>query len=105
MGGKRGKSQNVDWAFWALLALADRASRHGWAIKKRIAELSNGKLQPATGILYPLLARLTKDGAVTRDEVGDNTLYRVTDDGMVVLKGIAERYREGLEIAQREGVL
>src|SRR5207248_11629078 len=48
--------------------------KHGWAIAKRIQQVSNEVLQVTQGALYPALHRLEQQGWIRSD-------WRVTDGG------------------------
>lgn len=48
--------------------------KHGWAIAKRIQQISNDVLKVQQGSLYPALYRLEKEGWVTAE-------WRETDTG------------------------
>jgi DNA-binding PadR family transcriptional regulator len=47
-----------------VLAILGEGESYGYAIIKRVAELSGGELQWADGMLYPLLHRLERNGLV-----------------------------------------
>ncbi|GAA3524849.1 PadR family transcriptional regulator [Aeromicrobium flavum] len=69
--------------------LADGES-YGYAILQRIAALSDGELAWTDGMLYPLLHRLERLGAVeSRWDVGGNGRrrkhYQLTPDGKALL--------------------
>jgi transcriptional regulator len=60
--------------------------RHGWAIAKRIEQISNDALQIQQGSLYPALYRLQEQGWITADwresETGRQAkFYRLTRAG------------------------
>ncbi len=79
--------------------------RHGWAIAKRIQQVSSDVLQVTQGSLYPALQRLEKDGLVTSDwDTTDNNrrarYYRLTASGRRALGVEVESWRRfsaGLE--------
>lgn len=48
--------------------------QHGWAIAKRIEQVSNSALQISQGALYPALHRLEQQGWIRSD-------WRVTESG------------------------
>ncbi len=48
-----------------VLAILVEGDSYGYAIIKRVAELSGGQLQWTDGMLYPVLHRLEEQGAVT----------------------------------------
>lgn len=47
-----------------VLAILAEGESYGYAIIKRVAELSGGELQWTDGMLYPVLHRLERDGLV-----------------------------------------
>ena len=49
--------------YFVLASLLD-GPLHGYAIIRRTAELSDGRVRPATGTLYTALDRLTAEGCV-----------------------------------------
>jgi len=60
--------------------------RHGWAIAKRIQQISNEVLQVQQGSLYPALHRLEQQGWITakwaENETGRQAkFYRLTSGG------------------------
>ena len=69
--------------------LAEEAT-HGYAILKKIAELSGGRLAWTDGMLYPLLHRLERGGQVAASwgvsETGRRRkVYAITDTGRAAL--------------------
>ena len=78
-----------------LAILADGES-YGYAILKRVRELSHGDLEWTDGMLYPLLHRLERLGLVTTEwqappEGRRRKYYALTDDGRAAL---AEHQRQ-----------
>jgi transcriptional regulator len=60
--------------------------KHGWAIAKRIQQISNEVLQVQQGSLYPALHRLAQQGWISakwgETETGrEAKFYRLTSDG------------------------
>ena len=60
--------------------------KHGWAIAKRIQQISNDVLQVQQGSLYPALHRLEQQGWIAakwaESETGRQAkFYELTDDG------------------------
>ncbi len=73
-----------------VLGILNDGESYGYAILKRIAELSGGELDWADGMLYPLLHRLERLGLVEsrwhRPEGGRRRkYYRLTTDGVAAL--------------------
>jgi DNA-binding PadR family transcriptional regulator len=84
-----------------LAILADGES-YGYAILKRVRELSGGELQWTDGMLYPLLHRLHRLGHVTTEwrtppEGRRRRYYSITDDGRAAL---AEHRRQWAAVAR-----
>ena len=71
--------------------------QHGWAIAKRIEQISNEVLQVTQGALYPALHRLEQQGWVRSEwrvtEGGrDAKFYRLTKAGRAQLKKELEQW-------------
>jgi len=69
-----------------VLAILSEGKSYGYAIIKRVDELSGGELQWTDGMLYPVLHRLERNGLVEaswgRSEAGRRRkYYRLTDQG------------------------
>lgn len=87
-----------------LAILADGES-YGYAILKRVRELSDGDLEWTDGMLYPLLHRLHRLGYVTREwrtqpEGRRRRYYAITDDGRAAL---VEHKRQWMTVARTLG--
>lgn len=73
-----------------VLAILVEGESYGYAIIKRVAELSGGHLQWTDGMLYPVLHRLEKQGFVSakwgESETGrKRRYYRITKQGTAQL--------------------
>jgi DNA-binding PadR family transcriptional regulator len=73
-----------------VLAILAEKESYGYAILKRVRELSGGELQWTDGMLYPLLHRLSRLGYVTTDwrtppEGRRRRYYAITDEGRAAL--------------------
>ena len=83
--------------FLLLLVLEDAGPLHGYAIKKEMAERSEGAVTMDPGGLYRLIGRLERDGLVRRvpppaDETDGRRQYlEITDWGRRVLSAEAHR--------------
>lgn len=69
-----------------ILAILSEGPSYGYAILKRVAELSGGELQWTDGMLYPVLHRLERNGYVQaiwgQSESGrQRKYYRLTERG------------------------
>ncbi|MDP8206720.1 MAG: helix-turn-helix transcriptional regulator [Candidatus Electryonea clarkiae] len=69
-----------------VMAILSEGSSYGYAINKRVGELSGGEIQWMDGMLYPLLHRLERNGYVEatwgKSETGRRRkYYRLTDQG------------------------
>ena len=81
----------------ALAILAERES-YGYAILKRVVELSGGHLQWTDGMLYPVLHRLERQGHVaSRWSASENgrkrKYYRITKDGRAQLAAQRQQWQ------------
>lgn len=69
-----------------VLAILSEGESYGYAILKRVAELSGGHLQWTDGMLYPVLHRLERLGYITAawkssDAGRDRKYYKITASG------------------------
>jgi DNA-binding PadR family transcriptional regulator len=69
-----------------VLAILSEGESYGYAIIKRVDELSGGEIQWTDGMLYPVLHRLERNGLVKaswgQSETGRRRkYYRITEDG------------------------
>lgn len=74
-----------------VLAILAAGESYGYAILKRVRELSNGEMEWTDGMLYPLLHRLSRLGYVTTDwrtppEGRRRKYYAITDEGRAALE-------------------
>jgi PadR family transcriptional regulator PadR len=81
-----------------VLAILAEADSYGYAIIKRVAELSGGHLQWTDGMLYPVLHRLERQGLVAakwgESETGRRRkYYRITKDGRAQLAAHREQWQ------------
>ncbi len=70
-----------------VLSILSEGESYGYAILKRVSELSGNELEWTDGMLYPLLHRLERNGYVQaswgRSETGRRRkYYRLTEAGM-----------------------
>ena len=72
-----------------VLAILDEGESYGYAILKRIGELSGGELEWTEGMLYPLLHRLDRLGYVEASWASQagrrRRYYRITEAGRSAL--------------------
>lgn len=73
-----------------ILAILAEADTYGYAILKRVGELSGGRLQWTDGMLYPVLHRLERNGHIEgrwgASESGRRRkYYRITEQGLAEL--------------------
>lgn len=77
------------YSYLVLLLLEKEEELHGYAIRKRLEELSDGRIVPSEGALYDILKSLKKSGLVqdTWAEVGGRPrkYYSLTKLGRDVL--------------------
>jgi PadR family transcriptional regulator PadR len=80
-----------------ILKIISLEPQHGWAIAKRIQQISNEALQISQGALYPALHRLEQQGWTRSDwrvtEGGrDAKFYRLTRAGRTQLQKELEQW-------------
>lgn len=88
-----------------VLAILAQEESYGYAILKRVRELSDGELEWTDGMLYPLLHRLRRLGYVTTewrtpDSGRRRKYYAITDEGRSAL---AEHRRQWIAVARTLG--
>ncbi|CAB49414.1 PadR family transcriptional regulator [Pyrococcus abyssi] len=93
------------YSYLILLILNENEKLHGYAIRKRLEELTDGKLVPSEGALYSILKMLKKYKLVEDywAEVGGRVrrYYQITELGKEVLDEIKEEIREIRIILER----
>ena len=88
-----------------VLAILAEGESYGYAILKRVRDLSDGELEWTDGMLYPLLHRLTRVGYVTtewRTPPGGRRrrYYAITREGRAAL---AEQQRQWAAVTRALG--
>jgi PadR family transcriptional regulator, regulatory protein PadR len=81
-----------------VLAILAEGESYGYAIIKRVGELSNGQLQWTDGMLYPVLHRLERHGHVaskwkSADSGRRRKYYRLTTEGRLHLEAERKRWQ------------
>ena len=81
-----------------VLAILAEGDSYGYAIIKRVAELSGGHLQWTDGMLYPVLHRLERQGYVsTKWDASESgrrrKYYRITKEGRVQLAAQRQQWK------------
>ena len=81
-----------------VLAILAAADSYGYAILKRVRELSGGELEWTDGMLYPVLHRLERSGLIeSRWESAESgrrrKYYRITEAGRVQLNDERRQWR------------
>jgi len=78
---------------------------HGYAITRKVEELTEGKIKLTYGALYPVLHKLEKDGSlVTTSENFNNRIriyYTLTPKGHTVVADKINELNEFIESLQR----
>src|SRR5215216_5361475 len=85
-----------------VLAILSERESYGYAILKRVRELSGGELEWTDGMLYPLLHRLLRLGYVTTEwrippDARRRRYYAITDDGRAAL---AQQQRQWVTVTR-----
>src|SRR5882672_6247612 len=81
-----------------VLAILSEGENYGYAIIKRVNELSGGHLQWTDGMLYPVLHRLERQGLVaakwgTSETGRKRKYYRITREGRTQLTAARQRWK------------
>src|SRR5438067_1731776 len=81
-----------------VLAILAEGESYGYAIIKRVAELSGGHLRWTDGMLYPVLHRLERQGCVTAKwSTSENgrrrKYYRITREGRAQLAAQRQQWK------------
>jgi PadR family transcriptional regulator PadR len=81
-----------------VLAILAEGDSYGYAIIKRVAELSGGHLQWTDGMLYPVLHRLERQGYVaakwsTSENGRKRKYYRITKEGRAELAAQRQQWK------------
>jgi DNA-binding PadR family transcriptional regulator len=82
-------------SYYVLLALAEGPA-HGWAIIKRIRELTDDVTNPSSGSLYLAMARLEDDGLIASTPAPPNEdarrgYYKLTPAGRQAARDESQR--------------
>lgn len=94
-----------------LLALSAEESMHGWAIIKRVEEMTDGRTCPSTGSLYLAMGRLKERGlleeiaAPDADADARRKYYRITPFGRRVIEAESRRLAGLVEMARASRLL
>ncbi|WP_297062667.1 PadR family transcriptional regulator [Thermococcus sp.] len=93
---------------YLILSILEREEElHGYAIRKKLSELSGGKLVPSEGALYDILKSLKKYKLVEDLWVEVNgrprKYYRLTELGWEVLNGLREEVETIIKTLERWG--
>ena len=88
-----------------LKILQEEGPLHGYAITRRVEELTQGKMKLTYGALYPVLHKLESDKVlVTASENYNNRIriyYSLTPEGHSLVKEKLEELNEFIESLQR----
>lgn len=81
-----------------VLAILAEGDSYGYAIIKRVADLSGGRLQWTDGMLYPVLHRLERQGYVASKWSAAETgrrrkYYRITKEGRAQLAAQQQQWQ------------
>jgi DNA-binding PadR family transcriptional regulator len=88
--------------FHILLSLA-AGPKHGYAIMKEVAELTDGELRLGPGKLYYSIQRMLEDGLIEEiidgEHANNRRPYRITDGGRDAARAEARRLHRALRLA------
>ena len=92
------KDLNAASASPLILAVLQEQPSYGYSIIKQVAELSEGQLEWAEGMLYPVLHRLEKLGQIesfwqASENGRKRKYYRIKEPGMEALQTHREQWK------------
>jgi PadR family transcriptional regulator PadR len=97
------------YSFLVLSVLEREGELHGYAIRKRLEELSGGKLVPSEGALYDILKGLKKLGLLQDSwaEVGGRPrkYYSITERGKRILTQLRDEVKVIESVLEKLGGL
>lgn len=98
--------QLTDAMYYIMLSLVEQ--RHGYAIMKYIAELSNQTICIGPGTLYTLLKKLSNADWIIQISSDERTkTYQITETGLHILRTEIKRRRymveDGLRVLREAG--
>ena len=68
-----------------LLSLLDESPKHGYELIQALGDRFGGTYVPSAGTIYPRLAKLEKEGLVSKSADGRKTVYSITAAGRAEL--------------------
>jgi len=88
-----------------LQVIEKKGPMHGYAITKKVEELTDGKIKLTYGAIYPVLHKLENDGVlVTASEIISNRMrihYALTPKGHTLVEEKIREMREFIESVSR----
>ncbi|HRW11267.1 MAG TPA: helix-turn-helix transcriptional regulator [Caldilineaceae bacterium] len=94
-----------------ILSMLSQGDSYGYAIIQRVRELSDGEMEWADGMLYPILHRLEKKGLIHsywgKSETGrKRKYYRLSEEGIKELSVQRQYWRQLFGMLERlEGAM
>jgi PadR family transcriptional regulator PadR len=87
-----------------LKLLKEEGPLHGYAITRKVEELTEGKIKLTYGALYPILHKLEKEGSLVTDTANFNNririYYALTPKGHTVVADKIKEMNEFIESLQ-----
>src|SRR5699024_10126538 len=85
------------------ILLALREPLHGYAVMKKIEQMSNGNVVLAAGTLYGAIDNLNKHGWIEPvGQTGRRKIYHITDEGITILNIEQQRLKHILSLYERD---
>ena len=89
-----------------ILWIIHKQPLHGYGVKKKIEEITTGSYTPKSGAIYTILRRMEKKGLLTsqwneRTGKKDRRVYRITDQGEILLKTRLKIMKERIGLLER----
>ena len=89
-----------------ILSILSHGDSYGYAIIRRVRDLSDGEMEWSDGMLYPVLHRLEKKGLIESyagqaDNGRKRKYYRIRAAGILELEAQLQRWRRFNQMLQR----
>lgn len=82
---------------YALLALLEQESMHGYQMMKALEDQSGGTYKPSAGSIYPTLQMLRDQGFVESSKQDGKKVFEITDEGRAYLLEEKDTDASGME--------
>jgi len=93
---KRGTLRNI------ILYVLNNGPKGVYEIKKSIKEISMGFYTPSTGVIYPNLRSLIREGMIEERSLEGKKKYYITKNGEKYLKENMQKWKNSIELKRKK---